>query len=98
MRQADQLPVVDQPLHAGQDQLRGGVLGHVVVGTCLEAREHVCCRHADREHKHRDARKLPVARRVPADVQAIQVRQVHIQDDDVRPDLDRLLAPCRILG
>ena len=39
--QADQMPVLDQPPHPGQDQFRRRILGHVVVRPGIQPGEHV---------------------------------------------------------
>ena len=83
----DELAVADQPLDAGQDQLRGRVLGHVVVGPGLQPGEHVGVVMPHGEHQHRDARRRAVGAESPADLEAVEVGEVHVKDDDVRPSL-----------
>ena len=67
-----------------RDQLaRGERLGHVVVGTRLEARDLVGFFAARRQHHHRDVARVGVAAQHPDQFDAAHVRQHPVDQDEV---------------
>ena len=89
-RDGRQLPELDEVADPREDDLGGRVLGDVVVGAGLQSGEDVGVVVPHREHQHRHARDVGAGPERPADRVPVGVRQVDVEDDDVRPDLPHL--------
>ena len=97
-RQAGHLAELDQPADPPEDDLARRVLQHVVVGPGLQPGDDVGIVVPDGQHQDRDIGDLPVGPDRPADVQPAHVRQVDVEDDDMRPDPAGLLERLYALG
>ena len=80
-------------LHAGSELLGAEGLGHVVVGADLQAAQDILFLVARRQH---DDRRLGIVTDAAADLEAVNLRQVAVEQDDIRalglPALQRLLS------
>ncbi len=83
-RQPGHLAKLNEPPHATKHDCAGGILGDVVVGPRFQAREDVGIVVANCQHQDGNARDLVVGANRAADLEPAHVRQVHVQDDDVR--------------
>ncbi len=80
---ADRRAAAQDRLDAGDQFARGEGLGHVVVGTRLEARDLVGLLAARRQHHDRDVARVGVAAQHPDQFEAAHVRQHPVDQDEV---------------
>ena len=86
----------EQRANASDQLARGERLREVIVGTELEANDLVDLGVARRQHQDRHVTLAPDP---PADLEPVNVRQHHVEDDDLGPILaERLKSALAILG
>src|SRR5262249_15551057 len=80
-RHAGHLAKLNQAAHPAQNNRAGRILGDVVVSPCFQASQYVRVVVANREHQDGQAGDLPVIADSAADLQAVHVGKVHVQND-----------------
>ena len=78
------LRAAKQRAHAGDELVGAERLGEVVVGAHLEADDALGFVGARGQHDDRNRRRLLVGAQQPADFESVDVRQHHIQHDQIR--------------